>query len=99
MNLLNKVVVITGATGGIGTALAEAFDKAKARLILISKREERLKELISTLEGKEHQFIPFDFRISDNIPDLLKQIRDKCKNVDVLINNAGIGVYKPFESI
>src|SRR3989344_3502140 len=97
MNLKEKVVVITGATGGIGSELSKAFSQKGARLVLISRNEDKLKDLITKLDGSRHEYIIYDFRNQDNFEELIKELRDKADNIDVLINNAGIGVYKSLE--
>ncbi|OGM26094.1 hypothetical protein A3D01_05015 [Candidatus Woesebacteria bacterium RIFCSPHIGHO2_02_FULL_39_13] len=95
MKLRDKVVVVTGATGGIGVKLCEELDKKGSKLILISKDDDKLKKLAKSL--KHAQFIAFDFTHLANYEDLEKAIRVKCDQVDILINNAGIGIYKTIE--
>jgi hypothetical protein len=97
MDLKNKTVVVAGATGGIGAEFSMAVSKEGARLLLISKTEDKLKELIKKLNGKDHNFLVCDFRNSDHIRKLEEHIRDKVERVDVLANVAGIGIYKPIE--
>lgn len=91
MNLKDKVVVITGSSRGIGKAIALAFAKRGASIILNARRpipEEFLKELQS-YEGKVHTILgdisDFDFALS-----LIQETKEVFGHVDVLINNAGV---------
>lgn len=95
MILKDKVVIVTGATGGIGLKLCEELNKEGAKLLLISKNEEKLKETVKNFT--QAQYIVYDFTDLANFDELEKAIRDKCDMVDILINNAGIGIYKTIE--
>lgn len=88
----DKVVLITGGSSGIGKALAMQLAKQKARLILISRREEALQEV---REACLHftdacSILPFDLSQTDKISELAKAALQIYGKIDVLINNAGI---------
>ena len=84
----NKIVVITGASSGIGWATAESFSKHGARLILCGRRKEKLKELSLNLSTQSH-ILTFDVRDRKAVFDAFETLPDEWKNVDILINNAG----------
>ena len=86
-------VLITGATSGIGRATAEIFAKQGYRLILTGRREDRLREVKEQF-GKEfnnkNQILNFDVRDLDSVKKAVDSIGEEWKNVDILINNAGL---------
>lgn len=85
----DKVIIITGAAGGIGSAIARKFSSAGASLVLADISKERLDVLLETL-GVEHLAVPSDVTNIDDIKGLIdKALRHKGK-IDVMINNAGI---------
>jgi len=86
-----KKVWITGAGSGIGKALAIAFDKEGAFLILSGRKVEALESTKSILQHKkECSIIPFDLENHDEIEKTYHFHHDQIKNVDILVNNAGI---------
>lgn len=96
MNLQNKNIVITGATGGICRELIKNLDPEGANLILISKSADELKTQASQLNSQSDIFA-CDFTKPSEIESLAKQISKKYKKIDVLVNAAGIGIYKSLE--
>ncbi len=99
MNLSNSVVVIIGATGGIGREIVKNLDKEDTQLILISKNETVLQELMKTLKNKNSKYYVCDLKNNDSIEKVTSQIIDENKNINVLIHCAGIGIYKSIEDL
>lgn len=91
-NYKDKVIWITGASSGIGEALALAFAKKGARLILSSRREDELKRvgLKCELPDLDCMILPFDLKDTGKAPSLAAQIINKFGRIDVLINNGGL---------
>ncbi len=87
INLEGKTALITGASRGIGKAIAEKLHLAGAKVILIARNEERLKELSGKLENSE--YYPLDITDRKQVVDILKEIQ-KENHIDILVNNAGI---------
>lgn len=91
----NQVVWITGASSGIGEALALQFAAAGARVVLSARREGELKRvrqrcLDSGSESRNILVLPLDITDFDAMPNALDSILDAFGRVDMLINNAGI---------
>ncbi|HBZ35525.1 MAG TPA: SDR family NAD(P)-dependent oxidoreductase [Bacteroidales bacterium] len=92
---MHKTILITGATSGIGEAVAEAFAKEKFRLILTGRRVERLNSLTSRLVKKyEVNILPlnFDVREMAQVEKHLLNLPQEWQHIDILINNAGLAV-------
>ncbi len=92
MHLENKVVLITGSTGGIGEALTRAFAAEGCRLALTSTRQEKLDKLIAGLEGVNPENIAgfvLDVTSEDEIREVVAATVEKFGAIDVLVNNAG----------
>lgn len=88
-----KIALITGATSGIGEACAKLFAQQGYHLILLARREHLLENLAKDLVnhyGVEVKKIQADVRDKENINYVLETLPQTWKNVDVLINNAGL---------
>jgi short-subunit dehydrogenase len=91
MNFKNKKVWITGASSGIGEALALAFANEGAHLILSARNEVELKRVKMNCIGAEHiDIVLLDIGNHEEIFKIAKETIAKVGNIDVLINNAGI---------
>ena len=84
----NKIILITGATSGIGRATAIRFANVGARLILCGRRKEKLDVLVREL-GENHLSIIFDVRDKKAVFKAIESLPKVYKKIDVLINNAG----------
>jgi dehydrogenase/reductase SDR family protein 7B len=87
----DKVIWITGASSGIGEALALEFAKQEARLILSARREDELKRVaaLTKLPELDLMILPFDLSDTKNASGLAAQIMNKFGRIDILINNGG----------
>ena len=88
-----KIALITGATSGIGKSCAIALAKLGMNLIVTGRRENLLIELKKELEEKfsvQVLAIQLDVKNADEVKDKLSSISDEWKNIDILINNAGL---------
>jgi uncharacterized protein len=93
MELQGKRVLITGASRGIGEALAVAFAGAGARVALVARSEGPLKELASRLGGTAH---PADLFDPETVDGLIARVEADGGPIDVLVNNAGIDIAGDF---
>lgn len=87
-----KVVIITGASSGIGKALAEKYAAEGWNLVLAARREERLLELKSSLNGTKVLTVKTDVTSEADCKNLIERATEKFGQIDVLINNAGISM-------
>jgi NADP-dependent 3-hydroxy acid dehydrogenase YdfG len=90
-----KVVVVTGASSGIGEATAREFGRAGAHVVLAARRRERLEALAAEIErlGSGARALPVEADLSQlaDIQNLVEQARSHFGRIDVLFNNAGFG--------
>jgi NADP-dependent 3-hydroxy acid dehydrogenase YdfG len=93
LELKNKVVIVTGASAGIGAASARAFARAGAHVALAARRVERLESLSAELRagGADALVIPADLGQLADIQNLVRQTLARFGRIDVLFNNAGFG--------
>lgn len=93
-DIKNKVVLITGASVGIGRAAALRFAKAGAKAALVSRNESDLKKTAEeiTKAGGSAETFPADLSRLEGIPELVNHIKQKMGPIDVLINNAAYAV-------
>lgn len=92
MKLKGKVAVVTGASSGMGHAIALLFAKEGAQVLAAARRMERLEELAKEAEGYEGKIIPFRCDVSQK-EDNERMIDAAVQNfgrIDILVNNAGI---------
>lgn len=91
MALHNKVIWITGASSGIGEALARAFSQQGARLVLSARRSDELERVRAGLSDPErHLVLPLDLTDSDSFAAATQTVIDQCQRIDILVNNGGI---------
>ncbi|HVT65950.1 MAG TPA: SDR family NAD(P)-dependent oxidoreductase [Mycobacteriales bacterium] len=95
MNWAGAVVVVTGASRGIGAEVARQAAAKGARLGLLARNEPELKELAAELPT-DSLVIPVDVTRKADLIKALRRVRDELGPIDVLVNNAGIGAYGPF---
>ncbi len=90
-NLKNRVILITGASGGIGMGMAHAFAEEGARLVLhYHTRRAALDNFARSRRGVETEILAADLRREDDVKRLFANARERFGRVDTLIANAGI---------
>ncbi|HXZ36247.1 MAG TPA: SDR family oxidoreductase [Thermodesulfobacteriota bacterium] len=97
VDLKDKTVIITGAGSGIGASMALSFSQRGARLTLAARRLERLKEVARKCPGEVFPLAADLTREADR-RRIVQQTLERWGNVDVLVNNAGLGLYGDFLS-
>lgn len=101
MNLTNKVAIVTGASRGIGKAIALSLAEEGTNLALIARTKKDLEVTAFACEqfGVTAKIYPFDLSQSDKIPDLVNRIKKDFRHIDILVNDAGrYEEGDPFES-
>ena len=88
MNLKDKKILITGATGGIGNSLVEKFDKLGSKILATGTNEEKL----NNLKKKHPNIIIEKFKLDNHekIESFIETVNSKLDGLDILVNNAGI---------
>lgn len=92
-NLEGKIVLITGASSGIGEACAKKFAGLKANLIITARRKERIEKLAQELSQKNKiKVLPvsLDVRNFDSVKSFYEALALEWKSIDILVNNAGL---------
>lgn len=85
-----QVVFITGASAGIGSAIARKFSETGAKVVLAARRVDRLEELADGLPGEAH-LIELDVRNRKAVELAIRGLPDEFAEIDILVNNAGLG--------
>lgn len=93
MTLTGRIVLITGASAGIGAACARAFAREGARLVLAARRASRLEEMADELRGAGADVLALELDVGDAaaVARTLGGLAPEWREVDVLVNNAGLG--------
>ena len=95
----DKVVIITGASSGLGEATARRLAKNGAKLMLAARREERLKELVAEIQkdGGTAKYQVTDVTDKSQVEALAKATHQAYERIDVLVNNAGLMPLSPLD--
>ncbi|GAA5113991.1 SDR family NAD(P)-dependent oxidoreductase [Pseudonocardia adelaidensis] len=99
LGLRDQVVVITGGSSGIGYETARLFAAEGARVVIAARREEQLAKAAASIEASTSasvDTVSADVTRLDDLDRLVAFVRDRHRRIDVLVNNAGTGTYKPF---
>jgi hypothetical protein len=95
----SKLVLITGASSGLGKELAKEFSSKSYNLFLIARNEERLNELANSLikdHGIKVHVLSMDLALHDSAENLFNYCHTHGLNIDILVNNAGFGYWGKF---
>ena len=98
----DKIILVTGASSGIGMETARAFARKGARLALTGRNIEMLKVVSGSIkkEGGSAEMFPFDLTNISGIPELVKKIQSHFnESIDVVVNSAGVAVLGTVENI
>jgi 3-oxoacyl-[acyl-carrier protein] reductase len=92
-----KRVLVTGASRGIGRAIALRFASAGADVIVAARNRDELRDLAQEIKsaGRRCLVVPTDLRDPSSIANLAQGIREEFQGLDVLVNNAGVGAWAP----
>ncbi len=95
MDFKNKIVIITGASSGIGRETAIQFAKKGAQIILVARRKQKLEELEKELQKFNVSTMVCQCDVSDKsqVKEMSKIVLEKFGSIDILVNNAGFAIY------
>ena len=97
MQIKDKIAIVTGASAGIGLAVARQLAEKGAKVVLAARSADRLKRLEKEIPGS--LAVKTDMRKPDEIRHLIQRTEQKFGRIDILINNAGQGLLSPVASI
>ena len=92
---MNKIVLITGATSGIGEACAHKFAENSLNVIISGRRKERLQQVgaqLKELYGIDVFILELDVREKEQVKAAVSGLPEEWENIDVLLNNAGLAL-------
>ena len=93
MELNGRVVIVTGASVGIGEALARRLASEEARVVLAARSEDKLTALAEQLGEEQSLVVPTDVSEPGQVERLVSRTVERFGSIDIVINNAGFGVY------
>ena len=88
ISLKDRVAIVTGACGWLGSAMSRGLAEAGARLVVTSRDSTLAEEFATTLPGEGHVGLGFSQAETDTIPDFVSQVVERMGRIDVLVNNA-----------
>ena len=95
MDLTGRHIVVTGASSGLGRQTCITLSRLGAKVSLIARNEEKLKETVSLMEGVGHYIYPFDITQIDGIEEVVKTIASENGKINGFVHAAGVGTSKP----
>src|SRR5215472_16839084 len=99
LSLANKTALVTGGSKGIGLETARALAREGVKVLICARRETALadaaRDIMQTTQAKIETY-PLDVTKVEQIETIPRVIKDRLGHIDILINNAGTGTYKPF---
>ncbi len=99
--LKNKVAIITGSTSGIGEQTAKLFAREGAKVVIVGRRQERGESVVNEIRqnGGEAIFVKTDVTNEMDLTNMVNKTIETFQKVDVLVNNAGNLIQKPFSEL
>lgn len=98
-SLENKVIIVTGASSGIGAQCAIGCSKMGAKVVLVARNEERLQQTLSQMEGEGHLLLPLDLSSSDGLKEVIKDVVSKVGKINGVVNCAGMSSVTPLKLV
>lgn len=102
MNIKDKIILITGASSGIGREAAIHLSRRGAKVILVARSEERLKQVrqaVKNVTAESPLIVPCDITSEEEVSRMADTVGKNNSHIDVLINSAGIGTYRVSETL
>ncbi len=99
VDLTGKQILITGASSGMGRETAILCTRLGAKVVLVARNEEKLKETMSLLSGDGHAYYAFDLSKVDEIEGFMKQLTAERGAMNGFVHSAGIGSTRPLKML
>ncbi len=99
MDLKNKVVVVTGASSGIGKAVSIRVAKAGGKVVMLARNIERLEKTLAMLDGEEHLFYSIDVTQYEKLEGIISDAVTKLGQISGFVHCAGVEMTKPLKSL
>jgi short-subunit dehydrogenase len=94
-----KTALVTGASTGIGAAFVKKLASKGMNVVLVARSEDKMKNVAAQCKDVKTTVIPLDLTDADAVPKLQSRLKEENIEVDLLINNAGFGIFGQFETI
>ncbi len=92
-----RVVLVTGASSGLGRAIAVQLSHSGARVALMGRRPDALEQTLEQLAGEGHQLYPYDLQASEGISEQVKTVARQMGSLDALVHAAGVHATAPLK--
>jgi NAD(P)-dependent dehydrogenase (short-subunit alcohol dehydrogenase family) len=99
LDLTGSTILVTGASGGIGSETALLLSSLGARVVLTGRNRERLERTRSSLSGEGHRIEPFDLSASDEIPRWLRSVTAESGPLNAVVHAAGRQMSAPIRAV
>lgn len=97
--MLNKIAVITGAGSGLGASLSKKYADDGYHVCLLGRTEAKLERTAKDLSSESYSIFPVDVSSKPEVSQVFEKIKENLGLVDVLVNNAGVGVFDLAENL
>jgi NADP-dependent 3-hydroxy acid dehydrogenase YdfG len=87
----NKVVIITGASSGIGASCVKQLAGLGAKVVMVARRQMIMRQIQQELGAKDSLIVQADIRHKKDVELMVERVVSKYGRIDILINNAGVG--------
>ncbi|MGN7382218.1 SDR family NAD(P)-dependent oxidoreductase [Paenibacillus sp. SAFN-117] len=95
-SIAGQIIVVTGASSGIGELLSRKIAAEGAFPVMMARSEDKLRQISEEIQ-EEHEWMPVDVRDEDQVNRAMAQVLSKHGRIDVLVNNAGYGIFERLE--
>jgi NAD(P)-dependent dehydrogenase (short-subunit alcohol dehydrogenase family) len=95
LDLSGKRILVTGASGGLGSVIVQLLAELGGTLILSGRDEAKLNTVAQSLSGEAHRVYPFDLTLVEDIPEWLKFLTSETGSLDGLVHCAGLSTVMP----
>jgi 3-oxoacyl-[acyl-carrier protein] reductase len=101
MELKDKVAIVTGGSSGIGKAIAEKLCQEGVKVAILSEKPDEIKQTVEEIKkkGGDAFAAPADLTKDDEVKNAVDKVLEHYKGVDIIVNNAGLGIFKPIHEM